>query len=325
MKKILGCLHFVVLGLASSVWAEEQYLSTLFQNDFFLGHDGGGYTNGLYVAGINAPSFGDQEVDPSFLLHPLAPILGLSGATLTAWSFGQIMVTPRDISRSEPDSSDVPYAGALVFRTAQVYAHEGVAEILAIDIGVIGPASGAAQTQRFVHRLTGSDQPQGWGTQVSNKISLGLERYRAWRFSSNNAEPGKTGGDLLMLGGGLLSNLESSAGMGVVVRYGTGLEKSFPAATKLTLHGADPILLGRDWFVFASLSADRLFNYVGVGSDAPPGNNAQLRKVRVLNTVGLAYGWERASIAFSIQNVSPVVESSSRQTYGSLTYTYHLK
>lgn len=331
MKKILRSLHlaafsFSALGLAAPVWAEEHYLSTLFQNDFFLGHDGGGYTNGIFFADITAPSTGDQQVEPSFLLKPLAPLLGLPAATLTAWSFGQIMVTPRDISRAEPDPNDIPYAGALLFRSAQVYVHDDMAEILAVDIGVIGPASGAAQTQRFVHHLTGSDQAQGWDTQVPNKFSLGLERYRTLRLSSDSASWNNTGGDLILLGGGLLSNLESSAGAGALVRYGTGLEKSFPAAAKLSLHGADPILLKSDWFAFASISADRLFNYVGVGNDAPTGSNTQLRKIRVLSTAGIAYGWESASLAFSIQNVNSVVKSSGGfQTYGSLTYTYHMK
>jgi len=326
MKKALGWVGAVALQLAGPAWADDQYRSFLFQNDLFIGQDGGGYTNGVFFTQIAAPSAGATQVEPSWLLQSVAPLLGLPGATLTAASIGQIMVTPRDITTAQPDRNDAPYAGALVFRSVQVHVHDDMAEILAFSVGVVGPASGAAQTQRLAHRIFGADRPRGWDTQVPNKALLGMERYRAWRFASDARLPGGADGDLIVLGGGALGNLQSSAGVSMTVRYGRGLERSFPAASRLGVQTADPVLIGAGWFGFATLSADRLFHYVGIGSDAPVDNESQLRRSRFLAAVGFAYGWENASLSFSVQSANPVVQSSRRaQTYGSLTYTYRLK
>ncbi|CAN5553060.1 lipid A deacylase LpxR family protein [soil metagenome] len=315
----------MALGLGSPAWAGEQYRSILLQNDFFLGHDGGGYTNGLVLSQIDAASAGDAQVEPSFLLRSIAPVLGLPTATLTATSLGQIMVTPRDIARVRPDPADVPYAGALVFRSAQVHVHGDRAELLAFSVGVIGPASGAAQTQRLVHRVVGAERPQGWDSQVHNRPLLGLERYSAWRFPWGDATADRAGSDFIALAGGAVGNLDSSAGLTLTYRHGTGLEKSFPAASRLAAHTADPLLLGSGWFGFTSVSIDRLFNYVGIGRDAPGEATSSLRTYRAVASAGFVYGWERSSLSFSMQAASPVAKASSRyQTYGSLTYTYRL-
>lgn len=323
--RLAGAAAFGALGAAGAAHADVPYASVLLQNDFFLGHDGGGYTNGLFFSRLRTPSPGDTQVEAPMLLRFAAPLLGLPEATLSASSLGQIMVTPRDIRRAQPDPNDAPYAGALVLRSAQVYVHDDVAEILAFNVGVIGPASGAAATQRAVHRLVGVDRPEGWDSQVGNKPLLGLERYRAWRVPMADARPGGASGDFVLLGGGGVSNLESSAGVSLVLRYGEGLAKSFPTVARLSVRTADPVLLGRGWFAFASLSADRLFNYVGVGSDASDEGSSRLRKLRTTAAVGFAYGGDRSSLSVSVQAANPVVTTSRRmQTYGSITYTYRL-
>ncbi|MGF6529107.1 lipid A deacylase LpxR family protein [Variovorax sp. PvP013] len=312
----IGALHALVclnlLGLATPVLAEERYGALLFQNDLFLGRDGGGYTNGIYLSSLRVASPGEERIAPGVLVGPVASLLGLTHATLTAASFGQGIVTPKDIARRVPDPTDAPYAGFLVFRSAQVARHDDVADVAAVSLGLIGPASGAEQVQRAIHRLTGSTAPQGWDTQVSNRPLIGLERARAWRFATAPSA-GAAGADAIVQAGGALGNLESTVGASLLVRYGTGLSRSFPAAV-VNGYSVDPFVVGPGWFVFAGVSADRVLNHTGLGDEA------RLRRERTAGTVGLAYGWAKSSLTFSVRTTDPLVSGSARQMFGSLTY-----
>jgi lipid A 3-O-deacylase len=317
---VLGC------AAAAPAFAEERFASVLFQNDLFFGHDGGGYTNGIFASIVRVTSPGEGRVEPPLLMKPIAGWLGLPHATLASSSLGQVMVTPRDLTVRKPDPTDAPYVGALIFRSAQVYVHDDIADMAAVNIGVIGPAAGAEQTQRFVHRVVGADRPEGWDSQVSSKALVGIERYRAWRFPLGAAEAGKANGDFVALAGGALGNLETSLGGMVMLRYGVGLERSFPTVARVATRSADPFVIGRGWFTYAGLSADRIFNHVGISDGAPFGASAQLRRSRFAAVAGIAYGWEHSSLSFSLQSANPLVRSSNRQqSYGSVTYSLRMQ
>lgn len=307
----LACLS--LLGSAVPASAEDRYGALLFQNDFFLGRDGGGYTNGIFFSSVRVASPGEERIAPGVLVGPVASILGVGDATLTTASFGQGIVTPKDISRRVPDPTDAPYAGFLVFRSAQVARHDETADVAALSLGLIGPAAGAKQVQRSIHRLTSSTLPQGWDTQVSNRPLLGLERSRAWRFATTPAAGGAAGADAIVQAGGALGNLESTVGASLLVRYGTGLSRSFPAAV-VNGYSVDPFVVGAGWFVFAGVSADRVLNHTGLADEA------RLRRERTAGTLGLAYGWPTSSLTFAVRAIDPLVAGSARQVFGSITY-----
>lgn len=319
----------LALQLFRPAFAELHYGALALQNDLFLGHDGGGYTNGIFLSSIRMPSSGEQGVAPPGLFSgAVAGWLGLPGATLSASSLGQVMVTPKDITRRDPDPRDAPYIGALMYRSAQVHVHGDVADMAALSVGVMGPAAGAEQAQKLVHRIVGADRPEGWHTQARNKLLLGVERYRAWRLAAPPDGREGAGGarsDLIVQGGGKLGSLESSVGASVLFRYGTGLARSFPTAMRAASSNADPFVVGAGWFAFAGLSADRILHHAGIGASSPFLGAPQLRKTRTLVTLGLAYGWKNASLTFSLQSANPlVVSSTARQSYGSLTYVMNL-
>jgi lipid A 3-O-deacylase len=305
--------------------AEDNYASLALQNDFLLGNDGGGYSSGIFASALRVASAGEGGVTPLWLFAPVGNWLGLPKPTLASALLGQVIVTPADITRTTPDPNDAPYVGALLFRATQVYARSDVADMVSLDLGVIGPASGAAQTQRFVHRLTGSKPPQGWHTQAPNRLLLNLEAYRGWRLPFGGAATASAPADVVLLGGGSVGTLQSSVGASVLLRYGTGLQRSLPTTLRLNGTTGDPFVVGGGWFVFGGLSGDRLLHHTGVGS-AAAGNSAQLRKLQVAAKAGVAYGTPRWSLTFSLESASPLVESSqARQKYGSITYAYLLR
>lgn len=317
---VLGC------AAAAPAYAEERIAFLLFQNDVFFGRDGGGYTNGVFASIMRVTSPGESSVEPSLLMKPISGWLGLPQATLASSALGQIMVTPRDLTMRRPDPTDAPYVGALMFRSTQVFVHDDIADMAAVNIGVMGPAAGAEQTQRFIHRIVGADRPEGWDSQVSNKALVGIDRYRAWRFPLGAAEAGKANGDFVASAGGALGNLETSLGGTVMLRYGVGLERSFPTVPRVTTRSADPFVIGRGWFTYAGLSADHLFNHVGISDDVPSGATAQLRKTRFVAVAGIAYGWQHSSLSFSLQSANPLVQSNhQQQSYGSVSYSWNMR
>jgi hypothetical protein len=312
-----------LLGAPASASAEESRLLVGLQNDIFAGSDGGGYTNGIALAHLRNTSAGEAAIAPQPLLAPIASWLGVGPASLTVTSLNQLMVTPADITRKVPDPADAPYLGALWLRAAQVSVQGDVADMLAVNIGMIGPASGARQSQRFIHRVTGSKRPEGWDYQVGNRPMIGIERYRAVRFASNHSADAKPGVDLIALGGVAWGNWQSSAGGSLLLRYGTGLQRSYPTTMRQTMRTGDPSVLGRGWFVYGGVHADRMFSQMGIGDNRPvTASTAELRETQVVALAGLAYGWDNASLSFSLQNGSALTTASGRRKgYGSLTYT----
>jgi lipid A 3-O-deacylase len=310
----------LTFGCALPSAAEESFGVVLFQNDLFLGRDGGGYTNGLFLSKMRFASPGEGGIEPPMLLAPVVKWLGMPQSTLAVSTLAQTMVTPHDISRRVPDPHDAPYIGALTFRSTHVHVHDETADMVSLDLGVIGPAAGGEPVQRLIHSVTGSARPRGWDSQASNRALIAAEGYRAWRFPWGGTHGGQPNGDFIALGGGKLGNLETSVGGSVLLRYGEGLERSFATTVRVMAGTADPLILGRGWYVYTGLSADRIFDHVGIGGDT-----AQLRRLRAIGTGGVAYGWTDTSLSFSLQTANPLTRASNhRQSYGSVTFVWRL-
>lgn len=317
------------LGVLASptVGAEERHLSVMLQNDVFAGHDGGGYTNGLAIAVLRTTAPGETAIAPQWLLAPIAPALGMGPATLASTSLNQIMITPRDITRKDPDPMDAPYLGALWLRAGQVSVQGDIADTLSVNLGMIGPASGARQAQTFIHRVTGSSRPEGWDSQVSNRFLFGVERYRAVRFYSGDGASAAPAMDAIVLGGGAVGNLLSSVGGSVLLRYGTSLQRSYASSVRQLARSGDPLIFGRGWMVYGGVHADHFFAHAGISNGLPPGGSrAELRKPQLIGLAGIAYGWGESSLSFSLQSTSALTTGMGRrQAYGSLTYTTALR
>jgi hypothetical protein len=84
------------------------------------------------------------------------------------------MMTPSDLSKSENQPGDYPYAGALV-GTRSLYSYSPEKKYsfqTEVMFGVRGPESYAAQTQIAVHRLIHDQRPMGWNNQLGTKLIL---------------------------------------------------------------------------------------------------------------------------------------------------------
>ena len=91
------------------------------------------------------------------------------------WQFKvqQNMYTPSDIKVKEPIKGDRPYAGMFIGGIGKelfMDAKSPWSHYLEINAGVIGPASGAEQAQKMIHKILGCNKPMGWHNQLHNEV-----------------------------------------------------------------------------------------------------------------------------------------------------------
>ncbi|MGZ3157789.1 MAG: lipid A deacylase LpxR family protein [Burkholderiaceae bacterium] len=147
------------------------------------------------------------------------------------WRIGQDMYTPSDV-KLLPQSIgryDHPYAGWLYngfFK--EIHRVDGTSSRVGLDVGCMGPCSGAEHVQTNFHRLLHQPLPQGWSTQMKNEVGAIIYGDLApvsWRPAS--------WADVTPNLHGRFGNIFTDVGGGVTLRAG-----DLPALPdQATLHG----------------------------------------------------------------------------------------
>lgn len=318
---------FLVSGLsAANLRAEVDWAGFYWHNDAFLGVDGGGYTNGAFFSLYDVSSLGADYKTP-LLLRPLLGRL-ISDTNnqweMTAYTLGQMMVTPKDIKIADPDPDSAPYAGLLFLRSSYLAVHEDYADQLGLTLGILGPSSGAEEVQKFVHKVVGANEPQGWDHQLQDEPVAQLSRSRVWRFAGEDL--GAPRADLLVLGEITGGNLESGLGTAFIARYGRGLEQSFATAAQMTERMPNPIALDSGWHVYGGFAGGYLYNQIFVtGNTFRDSPETDLRNWQHSFIGGGSYSWQNWSLSLSYFDGTSLDKlSSSRERYGSLSVAWRL-
>ena len=309
--------------LVAPARAEVDWASIIWHNDIFANKDGGGYTNGLYLSWYDLSNEGEEKLKPPLLTLPLAWMQDDNAPlAYAAHTLGQAMVTPRDISKEIPDPNDAPYAGLLFFRSSYIVVDDNFADAVSLLIGVLGPASGAEKTQRLIHKITDSTEPKGWDSQLGNEPIGQISRTGVWRFASHETSPV----DMVLLANISLGNLESSAGGGLILRAGTGLQKSFSTAALLTGRISNPMAIDGGWYMYAGVTADYVHNQIFInGNTFRDSPSANLRHEQYGLYGGISYSWDNVSMSLSYQEGSALdTNATAREEFGALTLAWRL-
>jgi hypothetical protein len=97
-----------------------------------------------------------------------------------------------------------------------------------LDLGVVGPASGAEQVQDYVHEVLDEGEPQGWDNQLDNEPGVVLRVARSAREAfGGDGHEGGLGWDLISSFGGALGNVDTHAEGSLTARAGFTLPRSF--------------------------------------------------------------------------------------------------
>jgi len=222
-------LIFVISVFPTSLKAEVVNLS--WDNDLLTGTDRG-YTNGVRFSYLTdtADENGGKSARFARVLRDELRFLPGIGTTdskqAVSLSLRQFMVTPENITVKGPQFDDIPYAGHLSLSGTLWSWNADTITGFGAHIGVVGPESGAESVQKWVHKATGSDKPQGWGNQLGTDVVGGIQAAHG-RKLLQLGQRGDIEQRLSVIASGLLSSFRTSAKTGLVWQLGRHLPINF--------------------------------------------------------------------------------------------------
>ena len=269
---------------------EKGTLTVLFENDIFYNSDHD-YTNGVLIGYTTAPQ---DTPDWAVRLARTLPFFAQEGEVRTRYALGQDIFTPHNLHLVNPPLTDRPYAGFLygAFGLADESGSEGDVisnlDQLQVSLGIIGPASLAEDTQKFVHRIINGTDPQGWSTQLRDEPGLVIQYERAVKFSLLTSYEGPgIGFDVVPHYGAAIGNVYDYVNAGAMARVGFNLPKDYGPLR------IDPSLPGSGFYEPRGDSAIGAYIFAGVDGRAIArnlfldGNSFQdSRSVSKMNLVG---------------------------------------
>lgn len=314
-----------VVEAADSETHSGGVLSFKLENDILSSGDDGHYTNGFALS----YTFETPHQHWSRSLADWVP--GFSAARLdaTAYRFGQQIYTPTNIDRKQPDSDDRPYAGYL-FGGVSLFAEENGqkggnrwrrVDTFNLDLGIVGPASGAKSTQQAAHNITGSDDPEGWDHQLNNEpvVNAGWQT-QLWlpaQMGSLEMEYGPSAS-------AALGNLYTYAGVGGGIRIGQGLSRSYGIPTVApSQSGRQYFVPDGDfaWYLFANLEGRAVArNMLLDGNSFEDSASVDRRPLVGDIQLGFALSWQRWQLAFvNVWRTHEFETQRESDQFGSLT------
>lgn len=214
---------------------DKGVLSIAVENDLFTGTDLG-YTNGIRLSYISSE---DQMPRLVKRASDYLPLLNREGKKRIAVALGQNMYTPSDIKKSEFLQDDFLYAGWLYGSLGIVSDSGTTYDNAVLTLGMVGPSAKAEPTQKFVHHVMGSPQPQGWDHQLKDEPGINFAYERKWR-KILEAKPFGVGVDVMPHLGTNLGNINTSAAAGATFRIGYDLPSDYgPPRIRPNLPGSD--------------------------------------------------------------------------------------
>jgi len=209
-------------------------------------------TDRYYTSGLRLGWTSPTDSLPAGLSRIGHAILG-DGQQRIALDLSQTLFTPFDTQISPPDPTDRPYAGVLLGSASLIQDTDRTRSVLAVGLGMIGPAALGEETQNGFHTIIGDAQNKGWGFQIPDQPVIQFTAQRIWRL------PLATGG----IEADVLPDLTAGAGtleiyglVGGQLRIGQGLGSDFGAPRILPgLTGSDAYVATRRfaWYVFAGV------------------------------------------------------------------------
>jgi lipid A 3-O-deacylase len=234
------CYYLWLALFAFPVLSNEEkdtaIFSIVYENDIFANTDNG-YTNGVRFGWLSS-----ESNSPNWLKWSTDTLLPFAteGKKHLSIAVGQNMYTPTNLSVSTPLLTDRPYAGWLYASIGVISQTENTLDNLMLTFGMVGPASFAEETQKFIHQnITHSEISQGWDNQLKNEPGIILTYQRKWKALYEISKFG-LGMDIVPQAGFNLGNVETDVMTGGTIRLGYNLHSDYgPPRVRPSLPGSD--------------------------------------------------------------------------------------
>ena len=297
MKKI-----FLIILSTICIYADTY--SFAIDNDGIISKEDSHYTNGLFFVWM-------RDKNSSYNFNFLNDL-----KTNNAISFSHLIFTPKDKTKSTPILNDIPYAGyaklnLLLYKSTNNYFHE-----FGINIGVVGPITGAKELQSNFHLLTGHSKPKGWDTQLGNRAMYGISY--GFGKKSFNTNIGRFKFDWTNYVRGDLGRFYSGLFASSTIRFGTDFANSF--CTTENFIGADESNLlnfkeikSFNYSIDFGIFANRVFNYYIVDQAINQGYNLPNIDYILGDQISFNIYYKKVQFAFAIKSINVYNSFSSNQ------------
>lgn len=259
---MLAALALVFAPL--SVWAQdavpnkilfdEPNFSVVTENDAFFSGTDRNYTNGLKfnytLPDRKTPDFA-KKIGRTLLRSKEGQPL------LSTFVFGQSIYTPEDISSAAPLPDQHPYAGWLYLGSTITSVKDKHADVLSLELGVVGPAAKGEFVQSNFHQLIDGQEPKGWDNQLKNELGLLLSYQHHWT-SITLPQLGPFEFDVTPTLGASLGNVQISGTAGLGFRIGGNLNSDPFGPPRIRPAISGPGTFGSDkfsWYFFVNTNA----------------------------------------------------------------------
>ena len=253
----VGCA-LICLSCGAAAGPEDRALLFSVENDVFTG------TDSHYTSGVRAEYVGREFEVPAFTApfrEALTPFVGDEASWRPIVGAENLIMTPPDITVSNPPPDERPYAGWLRGHVGLAAETERRLDVFRVEVGLLGPASGSEFAQKRLHEVIGSPRPLGWKTQIGTTPTLALgwgrTEKRAWQAEALGSALRVEALPHLRLVAG---NVDTFAAVGATVRTGQDFGADFgPAPARIGasggLGGAAPDGFGWSTFVGGEVRA----------------------------------------------------------------------
>lgn len=311
-----------------------------FENDVFANTDRS-YTNGLRLSWVS-PDIDNYLYDPDLPdwlrdvnrwfvpIYPIAEDITDDVKRNLVFTIGQQMYTPNDRERTDIINDDRPYAGWLYAGFGYHAKTANKLNSVELNLGIVGPAALARETQNFTHRLINSDLFRGWDNQLKNEPGIQLVYEHKNRLAKQWLY-GNFGYDFIVHGGGSLGNVATYLNTGAEVRLGFDLPDDF--GTSALRPGGDNSAPGdldsrnyQGWGAHAFVSLDGrwvLHNIFLDGNSYRDSHSVDKKHFVADMAFGVAVVYHNWKVSYAhIHRTKEFASQRKPQRYGSLTVSY---
>ncbi|MCP5431988.1 MAG: lipid A deacylase LpxR family protein [Alphaproteobacteria bacterium] len=314
-----------MLALLAAAPARADSAALVFENDVLTPES----TDRNYTSGLVVSYTFDVDTTPRAMKRLGRSLLGFEmPETYATVSLGQSIFTPQDIEVSALLPDQHPYAGWLYLGGSLISEARTYADVVTLELGVVGPSAGAEQVQRGVHRLINGIEPKGWDHQLKDEpgIHLAYDRVMRARALMDDGEgPLGIRFDVTPSFGASLGNIATEARAGLAVRLGNGVENDFgPPRIRPSPVGPgilDPSTQFR-WYVFGGVYG-RLVGYSefldgNLFRDSPAGVESKPLVGEL--QAGLVLQWGGVALAYTfVERTEEFRGQDGAQRFGALS------
>ncbi|AWK86393.1 lipid A deacylase LpxR family protein [Azospirillum thermophilum] len=294
-------------------------------NDLFGGNTDRYYTNGFqfYYFSGDRPTYGSID-----WLADLVPWIEPDGVRRYGFAFGQNIYTPSNLRARNPDPTDRPYAGWLYGRLSILNEAPRAVDRIDLDLGMVGPASLAEQTQKAVHKVVrGATYPEGWRYQLRDEPGVVLGYEHVWRGERPNTL-GPLEWDLSPHVAGSVGNVLTMGAAGATLRLGGNMPAPVGALVMRPTSsipyqdsdGRQSGTRGFSWYVYTSAEGRAVGRNIFLdGNSDKPGRSVEKRTLVGAVQAGVALRYGRYGLTYAQTIQTPEFEGQKSLTnYGSL-------